>query len=210
MNEPTAEPQATPVQRRNLRRLARRNLPILAGAVGLGLGWYLAFEWLIQFRAPDVPLIITPHDVTERMLDLAEVRAGERVYDLGCGDGRIVIAAARRGARGVGIDLNPELVEMARSSADKAGLRDRATFRRADIFTLDLGDVDVVTLYLGQTLNERLIPQLERLKPGARVVSHEFGLKGIKPTKRIDVKSQEDNRNHTLYLWVAPLQKEEG
>jgi SAM-dependent methyltransferase len=208
MSEPIPEPQATPVQRRSLRRLARRNLPILAGAAILGVGWYLAYKELIQHRPADVPFVTTPPEVVEGMLDLAEVRPGELVYDLGCGDGRIVIAAARRGARGVGIELNPELVEMARAAVDEAGLRDRVTIRRADIFTLDLGEVDVVTLYLEPSVNVRLIPQLERLKPGARIVSHAFSIKGIKPAKKIDVRSKVDGVPHTVYLWVAPLQKE--
>jgi SAM-dependent methyltransferase len=192
----------------NLRRLARRNVPIVGGGIVLGLAWFFAFNELKQHRPPDVPFVTTPHDVVERMLDLAEVRKGEKVYDLGCGDGRIVIAAARRGARGVGVEINPEVVEKARAAADSTGVADRVTIRRADFFTIDLRDADVVTLFLLPTLNVRLIPQLERLKPGARIVSHEFSMKGVKPTKVIDVPSKETGRRHTLYLWVTPLQKE--
>jgi SAM-dependent methyltransferase len=192
----------------NLRRLARRNLPVLAGALVLGLAWYFAFNRLILDRPPDVRFVTTPQDVVERMLDLAEVRAGEMVYDLGCGDGRIVIAAARRGARGVGFEIDPQLVEKARAAVDQAGVRDRVAIRRADIFTLDLRDADVVTLFLLPTINVRLIPQLERLKPGSRIVSHEFSMRGVKPAKVIDIPSKEDGREHRVYLWVVPLQKE--
>ncbi len=192
----------------NLRRLARRNLPPLIGFLALGLGWYLAFNHMILDRSPDVPFVTTPQDIVERMLDLAEVRPGETVYDLGCGDGRIVIAAARRGARGVGVELNAKLVEKARAAADQAGLRDRVTIRRADIFTLDLRDADVVAFFLMPTVNVRLIPQLERLKPGSRIVSHAFSMKGAKPAKVIEVPSKEDGLVHVLYLWVTPLQKE--
>jgi SAM-dependent methyltransferase len=175
----------------------------------LALGWYYAFNELKQHRQPDVPFVTTPHDVVERMLEMAEVRKGEMVYDLGCGDGRIVIAAAKRwGARGVGVDIDPILVEEARAIADQEGVSNRVTFRRADIFTLDLQDADVVTLFLHPTINVRLIPQLERLKSGARIVSHEFSMSGVKPTKVIEVSSKDDGRAHTLYLWVAPLQKE--
>jgi SAM-dependent methyltransferase len=192
----------------NLRRLARRNLPIVAGALLLVLGWYFAFHELIQHRPPDAPFVTTPHDVVERMLDLADVRAGQMVYDLGCGDGRIVIAAARRGARGVGIDVDPERVAEARAAAERAGVQDRVRFRQADVFTLDLRDADVVTLFLLPTLNVRLMPQLEKLKPGARIVSHEFSMKGARPAKVIEVPSEEDHRPHIVYLWVTPWQKE--
>jgi SAM-dependent methyltransferase len=192
----------------NLRRLARRNLPIVAGALLLGLGWYLTFHELIQHRPPDAWFVTTPHDVVERMLDLAEVRSGQVVYDLGCGDGRIVIAAARRGARGVGIDIDPERVAEARAAAERAGVGNRATFRRADMFMVDLREADVVTLFLLPSLNVRLMPQLEKLKPGARIVSHQFSMKGARPAKVIEVPSEEDHMVHTLYLWVTPLQKE--
>jgi SAM-dependent methyltransferase len=192
----------------NLRRLARRNLPIVAGALVLGLGWYLAFHELIQHRRPDAGFVTTPHDVVERMLDLAEVRPGQVVYDLGCGDGRIVIAAARRGARGVGIDIDPDRVAAARAAAERAGVQDRVRFRQGDIFLIDLRDADVVTLFLLPTLNVRLMPQLEKLEPGSRIVSHEFSMKGARPAKVLEVLSEEDHRPHMVYLWVVPWQKE--
>jgi SAM-dependent methyltransferase len=195
----------------NLRRLARRNLPVLAGGLVLALAWLWAFGELRDRRKPDVPFITTPPDVVERMLDLADVHPGELVYDLGCGDGRIVIAAARdRGARGVGVELDTDLVARARAEAERAGVRDRVTIRHADVFTTDVRDADVVMLYLKPHINVKLIPQLEKLRPGARVVSHEFSMKGVRPAKKISVYSKDDEQDHLLYLWVAPLQKEGG
>ena len=128
--------------------------------------------------ALDVPFVPTPMPVVQRMLAMAEVRAGDLVYDLGCGDGRIVIAAARdHGARGVGIDLDPARIAEARANAQQAGVAERTRFEVGDLFDADLSDADVVTLYLLPALNRRLRPQLWRqLRVGARVVSHEFDM----------------------------------
>jgi SAM-dependent methyltransferase len=129
-------------------------------------------------REPDVVYIPTPATVVEAMLELAEVKASDVVYDLGSGDGRIVIAAARKyGARGVGIEIDPALVDEATRNAIAAGVGDRVRFIRQDIFAADISDATVVTLYLLQSLNERLRPKLVReLKTGTRVVSHVFNM----------------------------------
>jgi ribosomal protein L11 methylase PrmA len=150
----------------------------------------------------------TPHDVVERMLELAEVKPGDVVYDLGCGDGRIPITAAKGfGARAYGWDLDPRLVRESRENAAREGVADRATFEVGDLFQLDLGKADIVTLYLRPDLNARLIPQLEKMKPGARIVSHEFAMRGVKPRKVVSVPSG-DGREHKLYLWVTPLERQ--
>ncbi len=125
---------------------------------------------------PDVLYVPTPQAVVEAMLDIAQVKGTDIVYDLGSGDGRIVITAAKKyGARGVGIEIDPALVQKANENAKAAGVSDRVRFVTQDLFTTDLSDATVVTLYLLQSLNERLRPKLVReLKPGTRIVSHVF------------------------------------
>ena len=173
------------------------------------VGWWFAFDYLVDFRAPDVPYAATPDDVVAAMLDFAEVTDRDTVYDLGSGDGRVVIAAARdRGARAVGIEIDPDLAEQSREAVRAAGLEDRVTIRRGDIFKQDLTDATVVTMYLMPHVNARLRPQLDRLRPGTRVVSHMFSMPGARPAKRVEVKSAETGTAHTLYLWVVPIQWE--
>jgi len=138
-------------------------------------------------RKPDVGYIPTPQDVVVGMLEIADVRQGDMVYDLGCGDGRIVITAAKdRGARGVGIDIDPVRISEANVNAQRAGVADRVTFRVADLFESDFSDATVVTLYLLPQLNRKLRPQLWRqLKVGTRVVSHLFHMGDEWPPERI-------------------------
>ena len=129
-------------------------------------------------KEPDVVFVPTPQPVVDAMLELAQVKAGDVVYDLGSGDGRIVITAAKKyGARGVGIEMDPALVKKSRENAAAAGVSDRVRFVTQDLFTADLRPATVVTLYLLQSINERLRPKLVReLTPGARVVSHVFNM----------------------------------
>ena len=130
----------------------------------------------------DIHYVPTPTAVVDAMLDLAKVGSQDVVYDLGSGDGRIVIAAARRGARGVGIELDPALVKLATSAAARAGLSDRAVFREQNIFQADLSPASVVTLYLSPSTNLRIREKLRReLKPGTRIVSHRFDMGDWKP-----------------------------
>jgi cyclopropane fatty-acyl-phospholipid synthase-like methyltransferase len=128
--------------------------------------------------APDVVYVPTPQSVVDAMLDLARVKPSDVVFDLGSGDGRIVITAAKRfGARGVGIEIDPTLVKQATENAAAAGVSDRVRFVTQDLFKADISYATVVTLYLLQSINERLRPKLVReLKPGARVVSHVFNM----------------------------------
>jgi SAM-dependent methyltransferase len=151
-------------------------------------------------RAPDAPYIRTRDDVVAAMLDLARVGPGDRLYDLGCGDGRIVIAAARDfGASGVGIELDPALVGLANANAREARVADRVTFRNGDLFQEDFSDATVVTVYLGAKVNLKLRPKLLReLKPGARVVSHQFDMGPDWPPDR-----QVQVGKSTLYLWTV-------
>ncbi len=150
-------------------------------------------------RLPVVPYVSTPPDVVRRMLALGRVGRDDTVYDLGCGDGRIVIEAARRhGARGVGIDLDPERIREARENARRAGVERRVRFQQADLFATDFSPATVVMLYLLFEVNLKLMPQLWRqLRPGSRVVSHDFHMGGQWPPEQI-VRI----RDHSLYAWT--------
>lgn len=148
-------------------------------------------------RSLDVPYEPTPPAVVEAMLDLAGVGPDDVVYDLGCGDGRIVVAAARRGARSVGVDLDPERIAEARENARSAGVADRVTLVQGDLFDADVRDASVVMLYLWPHVNLRLRPRLlEQLRPGARVVSHSHDMGDWRPTRTVKVGGS------TLHLWV--------
>jgi SAM-dependent methyltransferase len=153
-----------------------------------------------QWLAPYVP---SPPEVVERMLALAAVTRTDVVYDLGSGDGRIPIAAARKfGARGVGFELNPRLVEESRANAKAAGVEGLVEFREQDALTADLSQATVVTLYLLSSANAKLRPILTRqLKPGARIVSHAFSMGPDWPADRIDRFTSRDGDEVTLYLW---------
>jgi SAM-dependent methyltransferase len=154
----------------------------------------------------NAPFVRTPEEVVDQMLELARPQENELLYDLGCGDGRIVVHAAEKyRCRAVGFDIDPERVSEARENARRHGVEDRVTIQEQDIFTLDLSQADIVTLYLLPRLNEKLIPQLERLKPGARVVSHDFDLPGVVPEETVEFTNAEGERTRVLYLWVAPL-----
>jgi SAM-dependent methyltransferase len=152
-------------------------------------------------RKLDVWYVPTPHEVVDRMLDEAKIRATDVVYDLGCGDGRIVIAAAKKfGTRGVGIDLDPARIKEARANAKAAGVENLVTFKVADLFQTDLREATVVMLYLLPELNRRLKPKLfAELPPGARVVSHDFDMGREWPPDR-SVKLGSDG----IYMWVMP------
>jgi len=162
-----------------------------------------------ESKKADVVYVSTPNDVVMKMLDLAAVTKNDMVYDLGCGDGRIVVAAARRrGAHAVGFDIDPNRIKESRDNADRNKVQALATFQEKDIFTVELGTATVVTMYLLPELNVKLIPQLDRLPPGARIVSHDFDMKGVTPDKVVKMVSKEDNVGHTLFLWTTPLKKE--
>ena len=173
-------------------------------------------------REPDVVYLTTPPEVVDKMLELASVKKTDLVYDLGCGDGRIVVAAAKKyGCRAVGYDIDPQAVKDARENVSKNKLDDLVRIEQADIFTLDLSDADVITLFLLPELNVKLIPQLEKLKPGSRIVSHNFDMKGVTPDELVKVTVQYSssndprsdsvimiNKDHYVFLWTIPLKKE--
>ncbi|MFB0524793.1 MAG: cyclopropane-fatty-acyl-phospholipid synthase family protein [Phycisphaerae bacterium] len=167
-------------------------------------------EEIEEIREPDVVFVPTPQDVVEKMLELVKVTKDDLVYDLGCGDGRIVVTAAKNyGCKAVGYDIDPERIKESLENVEKNNVGNLVRIEQKDIFTLDLSKANVITLYLLPELNVRLIPQLEKLKPGSRIVSHDFRMKGVKPDEVIKVTSIEDNREHKVYLWTAPLKKKE-
>ena len=198
-------------------RRRRRWIAVAAGlALAGALGGCALFEHAEPYIStggesrtliPDVPFVVSAEPVVEAMLDLAGVGAGDVLYDLGCGDGRIVIAAAGRGARATGIDIDPHPLNFARANARRAGagVEGRARFVRGDFFQADLRDASVVTLYLSPEVNQRLLPKLlDELAPGSRIVSHKFHMGDAwKPDRSLR------SGDATVYLWIVPADKRE-
>jgi len=158
----------------------------------------------LQEEHLDVPFVPTPYEVVSEMLRLADVGRDDIIYDLGCGDGRIVIMAAEKmGARGVGIDIDSQRIEESRENAVKAKVTDKVRFLQKDLFEATINKATVVTLYLTSDVNLRVRPKLLReLKPGARVVSNDFDMEEWEPDKTSDVTS--DYESYTIYYWVVP------
>jgi uncharacterized protein (TIGR03000 family) len=163
-------------------------------------------------RTPDVIYWPTPQSVVDKMLELADVKKGDVVYDLGCGDGRIVVTAAKKyKVKAYGFDIDPDRIKDSNENVKKNKVEDLVTIKKEDIFKLDLKEADVVTLYLLPDLNVKLMPQLAKLKPGSRIVSHDFDMKGAKPKKVVHMKATNHNGQegeHTIYLWTVPWEKE--
>lgn len=159
------------------------------------------YLWDYQY---DVPYVPTPYEIVNEMLRMAGVGKNDILYDLGCGDGRIIITAAKEmGCRGVGIDIDPQRIEESKNNAAKEGVEDRVTFLQQDLFEADFSKATVVTLYLLQTVNLELRPKLLRvLKPGTRIVSHDFSMKEWKADKSSEVDLE--RRSHSVYFWVVP------
>ena len=155
----------------------------------------------VPLRGPDVIYIPSTPELVDAMLKMANVHPGDVVYDLGCGDGRIVTAAAKEfGARGVGIDIDPERIKEATELAKREGVSDRVRFLTADLFTTDISEATVVALFLGKDLNLKLRPKLwKELKPGTRVVSNTFDMGDWAPEEK-----QEVDDGRPVYVWVIP------
>ena len=160
---------------------------------------------LTAWPQDSIPFVPTPMEVVERMLALADVKQTDLLYDLGCGDGRIVITAAKKyGVRGVGVDLDPKLVEQARRKSVEEGVSHLVEFRAGDGLQVDVSEATIVTLYMFKWFNNAMRPKLQRLKPGSRVVAHDFDIDDWKPTKIEYVNpadSSEYSTPRTLYLW---------
>lgn len=163
-----------------------------------------------KIKEPDVIFVPTPHEVVAKMLELADVKKTDLVYDLGCGDGRIVCTAAEKfGCKAVGFDVDPQRIKESLENVKKHKVEALVKIEQKDIFTLDLSPANVITLYLLPELNVKLIPQLEKLKPGSRIVSHDFRMRGVRPDKVETVKAK-DGSEHQVYFWTTPLKKGEG
>jgi hypothetical protein len=181
------------------RRMGAAAGTLMAGMLATG-GW--AAE-------PSVPYVPTPQEVVERMLEIAKVTASDYVIDLGSGDGRIVITAAKKhGARGFGVDLNPVRISEANENARKAGVTDKVAFYQRDLFETDISEATVITMYLLPRVNLELRPKLLELKPGTRVVSHDFSMGDWKPDAQVqmDAKDKYSGSGGTsdIYFWVVP------
>ncbi|MBI4191104.1 MAG: class I SAM-dependent methyltransferase [Betaproteobacteria bacterium] len=161
-----------------------------------------AFEPQVGQEGKDVIWVPTPQALVDKMLDMAKVTANDYVIDLGSGDGRTVITAAKRGARALGIEYNPDMVELSKRNAEKEGVAGRASFVKADIFESDFSKATVITMYLLPQLNVKLRPKILNLKPGTRIVSHAFTMEEwtADQTDSID--------NRTAYLWIVPARVE--
>ena len=171
-------------------------------------------------KKPDVIFVPTPQAVVDEMLRMAEIGPKDVLYDLGCGDGRIVVTAAQRyGVKAVGYDIDPLRVQEAREKVRIAGVGHLVRIEQADVFTLDLTGASVITLYLLPQLNVRLMPQLARLRTGSRILSHNFDMRGAKPVEVRHVTVEpggdgdffvDEDGNHTVYKWVVPWEPEQA
>jgi cyclopropane fatty-acyl-phospholipid synthase-like methyltransferase len=155
-----------------------------------------------ELRTPDVIFVPTPQEVVDAMLEVAKVTKNDVVYDLGSGDGRIPVTAAKKyGARAVGIDIDPQRIKEANANAQAAGVTDKVKFLNQDLFTSNISEATVVTLYLLPSLNVKLMPKLKaELKPGTRIVSHAFDMGDWKPEQTLNVNGR------TVYYWTIPKQ----
>ena len=192
-----------------MRTLIAVTAAVLAAAPALALEPNAPYQHLAQAQPrkpaqqPDVIFVPTPHEVVDDMLRLANVGKGDILYDLGSGDGRIAIAAAKKfGIKAVGIDIDPERIREANENARRNGVTDLVKFRQEDLFKADFREATVVTLYLLPDLNEKLRPRLwSELKPGTRVVSHQFDMGTWKPEKRLE------SNGRVVYFWTVPEPK---
>lgn len=174
-------------------RLARVRPAIVALAAALACG--------VARADRDVPFVTTPDEAVNRMLEMAELTPRDRLIDLGSGDGRIVIGAAKRyGARGLGVDIDSNLVSISRDNARRAGVADMVDFQVQDLFSADLSEATVITMYLLPSINLRLRPKLLNLKPGTRIVSHDYGMGAWTPDRVTD----SPYRINPVYLWIVP------
>jgi SAM-dependent methyltransferase len=167
----------------------------------------------VQFAlAEEVPYITTPDSVTAAMLELAAVKAGDHVIDLGSGDGRIVIAAARRGATGLGVEIDPRLVAQSIDNARRAGVADRARFLEQDLFKTDLAPATVITMYLLPEVNLQLRPAILALRPGTRIVSHDWDMGDWQPDRSVTLAVPEKtiglSKSSQVHLWIVPARVE--
>ena len=159
-----------------------------------------------EARTPDVVYVGSPHDVVAKMLEVAQVKKEDILYDPGCGDGRICVMAAKKyGCKAIGFDLNPVRIRESLENIKRNGVEKLVRIERKDIFTVDFSEATVVSIYLLPWMNKKLIPQLQKMKPGTRIVAHDYSIEGYPPEKTITMKSKQDAVEHYIYLWTLPL-----
>jgi len=168
--------------------------------LAVAVAFVLAAPAVARAQQPDVIYVPTPYEVVDEMLRLAKVKKGDVLYDLGSGDGRIPVTAAKKfGVRAIGIDIDPQRIKEATENAKKNGVSKLVTFKQEDLFKTDFKDATVVTLYLLPDLNVKLRPRLlNELKPGTRIVSHQFDMGTWKPEKKVELNGR------VVYLWTVP------
>ncbi|MHB0957825.1 MAG: SAM-dependent methyltransferase [Pirellulaceae bacterium] len=160
-------------------------------------------------KGPDCVYVPTPHDIVEKMLEMANVQKDDVVYDLGCGDGRIVVQAAKkRGCRGVGFEIVPELAQQARENAKQNGVERLVTIKEEDLFEADMKEATVLPMYLLPKMLAELKPKLAKLKPGTRIISHDYRIKDVIPDKVETLTSKETGAEHILILYTLPLHEQ--
>ncbi len=182
---------------------------IWQGAIIVLMG-FLFFDAPVyaQEKEKDVPYVPSPDEVVDRMLDMARVGPGDYVIDLGCGDGRILVAAAKRGATGLGVDIDGALIEEARKNAKKAGVSDQVMFLKQDIFETDISRANVITMYLLPSLIRELRPQfIEQLQPGARIVSHDFDMGAWEPDRHKTINNSNLISDTLILDPIKPIQE---
>jgi SAM-dependent methyltransferase len=189
---------ASPVLRRFL-------LPLMLAAGGALA--QTQFEPYVGQEGKDVIWVPTPQALVDKMLDMAKMTPSDYVIDLGSGDGRTVITAAKRGARALGIEYNPDMVELSKRNAEKERVTDKASFAKADLFESDLSQATIITMYLLPQINLKLRPKILDLKPGTRIVSHAFTMGEWEPDDKVAV-SDANSFNRNAYLWIVPAKVE--
>jgi len=159
-----------------------------------------------EARTPDVVYVGSPHDVVAKMLEVAQVKKDDILYDPGCGDGRICVTAAKKyGCKAIGFDLNPVRIRESLENIKRNGVEKLVRIERKDIFTVDFSEATVVTIYLLPWMNKKLVPQLQKMKPGTRIVAHDYSIEGYPPEKTITMTSKQDAVEHYIYFWTLPL-----
>lgn len=190
-------------------------LAVLAAVVWVNVRVYLANYGMDHPLPPELPVrnapFITSSDaVVDKMVEMAELTSDDVAYDLGCGDGRIIITAAlKTGCRGVGFEIDPEIAAKARENVKLHGVEGLVEIKQQDIFTVDLKPANAVLFYLLPQMNKKLIPQLQQMRPGSRVISHDFGLGGdvsdVPPERTASVVGEDELTAHQVHRWTTPL-----
>ena len=179
---------------------------LISSALTAALTGTAAAQDTTEARTPDVVYVGSPHDVVAKMLEVAQVKKGDVLYDPGCGDGRICVMAAKKyGCKAIGFDLNPVRIRESLENIKRNGVEKLVRIERKDIFTVDFSEATVVSIYLLPWMNKKLVPQLQKMKPGTRIVAHDYSIEGYPPDKTITMTSKQDAVEHYIYLWTLPL-----